>query len=312
MTDARDAPLHGRRALARVREWPAASSAGVVLVERAAASPATSARATVHVADSEGDIHAVRPWASVTKLLVAMAVLVAVEEQTLGLDEPAGPPGSTVRHLLAHASGLAPDRRVALTAPGRRRIYSNAGYEVLADTLSAAAGMPLTDYLTAGVVHPLQMTGTDLPSAASPASGARGPLVDLLRLGGELLAPTLVAPATMAEAAGVAFAGLAGVLPGFGGFDPCDWGLGFEIKGTKSPHWTGKRNAPSTFGHFGASGSFLWVDPVARVGCAALSERAFGPWAAKAWPELSDAVVEEWGTAVPSPGVNHGGEDAVT
>ena len=45
------------------------------------------------------------PWASVTKLLTGLAVLVALEEGTVDLDEPAGPPGSTLRHLLAHASG---------------------------------------------------------------------------------------------------------------------------------------------------------------------------------------------------------------
>src|SRR5262250_434788 len=44
--------------------------------------------------------------ASVTKLLAALAVLVAVEEGAVELDEPAGPPRSTLRHLLSHASGL--------------------------------------------------------------------------------------------------------------------------------------------------------------------------------------------------------------
>ncbi len=263
----------------------------------------------VSTVDVEGDVDAPRPWASVTKLLVAMAVLVAVEEGTLGLDDPAGPPGSTVRHLLAHASGLAPDERVALTAPGRRRIYSNAGYEVLADTLAGASCMPVTDYLTTGVVHPLHMTGTALDPGASPAWGARGPLTDLLRLGGELLAPTLVAPRTLARATTVAFGGLAGVLPGFGRFDPCDWGLGFELKDGKSPHWTGAKNGASTFGHFGQSGSFVWVDPMAQVACASLADDDFGPWAVRAWPVLADAVVDEWGvhaqTAGESPGDAH-------
>ena len=61
-----------------------------------------------------------------TKLLTGLATLVAVEEGTVDLDEPAGPPGSTLRHLLAHASGLPPDDGPPLMAPGRRRIYSNA------------------------------------------------------------------------------------------------------------------------------------------------------------------------------------------
>src|SRR5262245_43470950 len=45
-------------------------------------------------------------WASVTKPASALATLVAAEEGVVDLDEPAGPPGATVRHLLAHASGL--------------------------------------------------------------------------------------------------------------------------------------------------------------------------------------------------------------
>jgi CubicO group peptidase (beta-lactamase class C family) len=229
----------------------------------------------------------------VTKLLVAMAVLVAVEEGTMSLDEPAGPPGSTVRHLLAHASGLGPDSRVPVAPPARTRIYSNTGYEVLAETLAQHARMPFTDYLTDGVVTPLAMTGTSLPPDSSPASGALGPLRDLLSLATELLAPRLIAPGTLAAATTVVFPGLAGVLPGWGRFDACDWGLGFEVKGAKAPHWTGSRTSAATFGHFGRAGGFLWVDPVAEVACGALSNRDFGPWATTAWPTLADAVIDE-------------------
>jgi len=90
----------------------------------------------------------------------------------------------------------------------------------------------------------------------------------------------------------VAFPGLRGVLPGVGRMDPCDWGLGFEIRGRKSPHWTGSRNSPATFGHFGRSGTFLWVDPEAGLALVGLTDREFGPWALDAWPALSDAVLE--------------------
>ncbi|MEX1172477.1 MAG: serine hydrolase, partial [Chloroflexota bacterium] len=48
-------------------------------------------------------------WASITKLVTGLAVLTAVDDGTITLDEaapPPGPPGATVRHLLAHASGL--------------------------------------------------------------------------------------------------------------------------------------------------------------------------------------------------------------
>ncbi|HTT85834.1 MAG TPA: serine hydrolase domain-containing protein, partial [Acidimicrobiales bacterium] len=273
-----------------VDSWPVGAAAAAVL-------GADTGGRTV-LLDRVGDEERVFDWASLTKLLVALAVLVAVEEETLALDAPAGPPGSTVRHLLAHASGLGPDGPTPLSAPGRRRIYSSVGYEILADTLAQAAGLPFAGYLSGGVLTPLSMSGTELPPGASPASGARGTLADLLALAVEALVPRLVSRPTQDLATRVAFPGLAGVLPGYGHFDPCDWGLGFEVKGAKAPHWTGTRTAPATFGHFGRAGGFLWVDPTRRLACAALGDRDFGPWAVDAWTRLADAVVEEWAPTV--------------
>ncbi|MGH8997387.1 MAG: serine hydrolase, partial [Acidimicrobiales bacterium] len=172
-------------------------------------------------------------------------------------------------------------------------IYSNAGFEVLAELVAARSGMAFPTYLAEGVLGPLGMAGTVLPEGASPATGLHGPLGDLLKLAGELLAPTLISGPTHRAATTVAFPGLAGVLPGFGRFDPCDWGLGVEVRGTKHPHWTGDHNSPATYGHFGQAGSFVWVDPEAGVACAGLADRPFGPWAAEAWPPLADAVLAD-------------------
>jgi CubicO group peptidase (beta-lactamase class C family) len=229
-------------------------------------------------------------WASVTKPVVALAALVAAEEGAIDLDEPAGPPGSTVRHLLAHASGLPPEDGPPIAAPGRRRIYSNAGFEALAAHVQERAEMPFGVYLAAAVLEPLGLRAQLL---GSPASGLHGSLSDLLRVGRELLEPSLVAPETLDEATTVAFPGLDGVLPGYGRQEPNDWGLGFELKDAKSPHWTGTRNSPRTFGHFGRAGTFLWVDPAAGLACACLTDHEFGDWAVEAWPRLSDAVIAE-------------------
>jgi CubicO group peptidase (beta-lactamase class C family) len=81
------------------------------------------------------------------------------------------------------------------------------------------------------------------------------------------------------------------VLPGFGRQNPNDWGLGCEIRDHKRPHWTAAGNSPRTFGHFGQSGSFLWVDPDAGIGCASLADRPFGEWASGLWPRLSERVL---------------------
>jgi CubicO group peptidase (beta-lactamase class C family) len=51
--------------------------------------------------------------------------------------------------------------------------------------------------------------------------------------------------------------------------------------------------SPRTFGHWGGSGTFVWVDPDARLALALLTDLEFGDWAKEAWPAFSDAVVRE-------------------
>lgn len=85
-----------------------------------------------------GDLDAVFPMASVTKAVAALSALIAVERRLISLEDPAGPPGSTVRHLLAHASGLPFEGGAAISPPGRRRVYSNLGFEVLGERVEAA------------------------------------------------------------------------------------------------------------------------------------------------------------------------------
>ncbi len=237
-----------------------------------------------------GDSARLFRFASVTKPVTALAALVAVEEGVVDLEEPAGPPGSTVRHLLAHASGLPLNAGAPIGPPGRRRIYSNAGFEAIARLVAERAEMPFAEYLGAAVLEPLSLRAE---LVGSPAWGLRGTLEDLLAVARELLVPTLLAPETLAEATSVAYPGLSGVLPGYGRTERNDWGLGFEVRDGKSPHWTGSRNSPRTFGHFGASGTFVWVDPEAGLACACLTNREFDGWAKEAWPRLSDAVLAE-------------------
>jgi CubicO group peptidase (beta-lactamase class C family) len=227
------------------------------------------------------------PWASVTKLATAVAMLVAAVEGIVDLDEPAGPPGSTFRHLLAHASGLPFDRGAPIARPGARRVYSNYGFEVAAAFVEERAGMAFPAYFA----HVWGDTTAVLSGSAG--SGVEGTLDDLLVVARELRVPTRVAPETLDEARTVQFPGLVGVLPGFGRQEPNDWGLGLELRDGKSPHWTGARNSPRTFGHFGRAGTFLWVDPDADLALACLTDLPFGDWAAEAWPRLADSVLQE-------------------
>jgi len=211
-----------------VASWP---------VERAALGVAN----TSGVIGLAGDPNWVTRIASVGKLLVGYTALVAIEEGTIMLDEAVGPPGSTVRHLLAHASGQ-----------------------------------------------------TDL--RGTPAAMIHSSLGDLMRFGSELLSPTLIASQTLSAATTAHFPYLSGVVPGLGRFDPSLWGLTFEIKGAKTPHWTGTNNSPATFGHFGGSGTFLWLDPAAGLLAVGLTNRDYGDWAIEAWPPTSDAVLARFGS----------------
>ena len=252
--------------------------------------PAVAVVGRTGVLGAAGPVGAPRRWASVTKILAALAVLDVVAEGLLDLDEPAGPPGSTVRHLLAHASGFAFDEPRVLAAPGARRIYSNVGIDVA--TAFACARTPSEDVgalLRDRVLGPLQLTGTTMQGP--PSHGAVGPVQDLARLAGELLAPRLLRPGVVEHAVTPAFPELAGVLPGFGRQSPNDWGLGVEVRGHKSPHWTPDTLSPNAFGHFGQAGAFLWVDPTRSLGLVAATDTSFGPWAVQAWPRTSDRVL---------------------
>lgn len=229
-------------------------------------------------------------WASVTKLATALAILSAVDDGLVDLDEPAGPPGSTVRHLLAHASGLPFEGGSILARPGTRRIYSNTAFDLLGALLAERSGRPFPVALGDRVLTPLGMAGTEM--VGRPSEGLQGPLVDVIALAGQLLRLTIVQPATAAAARTVQFPGLKGLLPGVGSFDPLDWGLGPELRDSKVPHWTGATNSLETFGHFGGAGTFIWIDPAIDRALVCLTDREFGPWALEAWPRLSDAVID--------------------
>ena len=241
--------------------------------------------------------------ASVTKLMTSLAVLAAVSSGRIDLDAPvpeaANPAGPvTLRHLLAHAGGYPFEPPGRPRPPEQRRIYSNVGFRILAEAVADAVGTSFPGWLSASVLDPLGMSATRLERYRGvdddPAAGAISSLDDLARLARCLLArgAPVVGPELFAEAAAVQFPGLAGLVPGVGRFDPCDWGLGFELHDGKRPHWMGDRRSASAYGHFGASGCFLWVDPDAGLAAAAVTDRAFddGKWGMATWPAWSDRL----------------------
>ena len=269
-------------ALDAIADWPVSAAAAAVIGPSG-------------VLAEHGDTGHRFGLASVTKPLVARALQIAIEEGVVELDTPAGPPDSTVRHLLAHTSGYSMHNDQVMSAPGKRRIYSNYGFGVAAETVAKEAGIEFGRYLAEAVFEPLGMNASELDGGAPAAGyGVTSTVADLAVFAAELLRPALVSAEMHAEATSVQFPGLNGVLPGFGVQRPNDWGLGFEIRDAKSPHWTGSANSDRTYGHFGQSGTFIWVDPDRDLALVALSDREFGDWAYECWPALSDAVIAEF------------------
>jgi CubicO group peptidase (beta-lactamase class C family) len=271
------------RALDLTTQWPVPTVAAAVVRDG-------------DVADRIGPTTHAFSLASIGKPLVAWTCLVAVEEGTIDLDDNLGPHDGhqrTVRHLLSHAGGYGFNTDDRIIEPEKRRIYGNAGIDVVADHLSRSAGMPFDEYLRLGVLEPLGMGATEVRGL--PSHQMWSTVDDLARFLLEVIEPTLVSDATAAEAIRPHYPTLGGIVPGVGRFETCPWGLGFEVRGDKTPHWTGSRNSSATFGHFGGAGTMMWVDPGhGDLGVVALADRAFDQWALDMWPELSDSVIEEF------------------
>ena len=328
-------------ALETVDTW--GESAGVPAVAAAVVGP-EGVRETRTAGAARAD--SLFALASLTKPLVALATLVAIEEGALELDEPAGrhltayaagPRAEvTTRHLLSHASGLpetgprgVPPLEVELVhPPGTRRVYSNEGYAVLGELLTTATGIPHAAYVHQAVFAPLGMDaflglpedqegrtltvlepgmwrpglqlfnskewrvrGTAAGGAFATAEAYARAIQVLLSDG----AP-LIAPETSAEMARPQFPGIPGGIESFQIWEHCDWGLGCDIRDAKEPHWLPSACSPATLSHFGAAGTLMWADPVARVGLVCLANRGtYSGWMMQpgGWIDLSRAVVEE-------------------
>ena len=165
-------------------------------------------------------------WFSMTKIVTATAIVRLAEGGKLDLDAPADeyfhgfkvvsqPTPVTVRHLLNHSSGLANplpirwvrpaddadfDRsafverllyrnRKLKSVPGERASYSNLGYLVLGEMVSAITGASYEEHVRAEILSPLGMdhTGFSYPQQSTRGDVATGyqplwrPLTPLLR-----------------------------------------------------------------------------------------------------------------------------------
>ncbi len=114
------------------------------------------------------------PIGSVSKLFTAIGIMQLNEEGMLTPDDRIskhlpdllGGDQITIRHLLTHTSGMSNEladlkRILPLRfAPGTDTLYSNAGYQLLAEVIEAASGMRFEDYMRSHVFDPASMKRT--------------------------------------------------------------------------------------------------------------------------------------------------------
>ncbi len=250
------------------------------------------------------------PFASVTKLAAALAAMVAIEEGSLALDSGVGNFRLCIANLLSHSSGLetgnSSDPRLAkagevepVFAPGTRRVYSNFGFELVAQAIEESSGIDFSTYLAEAVLEPAGARSATIDSHALGSPGTRGAafgllgtLADMVALVRALWAPGVVSQESLEMIRRPFLPDLPGVLPGYGRMEHNTWGLGAEVKGSKAPHWTAPSSSPATFGHFGQSGTFIWLDPELHRFAAYIGASAFGAWSRDRWPNINEEVIQ--------------------
>ena len=231
-----------------------------------------------------GDLDDVRSWASVSKLAVALAVGVEFDWELHTPDEIVGPQEATLAHLLSHSSGLGLEEGDPVVPIATKRVYSNYGIDLAVGAI-VGDDMPAT-WLANRIFRPFGMTRTALMDR--PASGVYGSTNDLATMAAAWLRPDGIAHETRDTLVTPYLGDLAGIVPGFGRFTPCPWGLGVEVRGAKD-HWMGDW-PPSSFGHFGQSGALCLVNVDEGIAAVATSTVDFGPWAAALWPAWTSAA----------------------
>lgn len=250
------------------------------------------------IVEQWGDAKQIFPWMSVSKLATARTVLGAVEHEVVGLEEILAEEvrlkdgtsfdflgrGISLRHLLSHSSGLKFSQAEQASPPQERRIYSNLGYELAAALIEKRSGVAFSGWLKAMLWEPL---GIEPELRNSPAYGIWSNIFELARFAVEFGQGSLISPVFQEAIFTPIFPHLDGVLPGYGMQKPNPWGLGPEIRQNKAPHWTSVDCPEKVAGHFGQSGSFLWVDRHRCRGAVFLGAENFGAEHKELWPHLN-------------------------
>ena len=120
---------------------------------------------------------------------------------------------------------------------------------------------------------------------------AYGKLLSCLLAGGAASGGALLAQETVDEMLAPQFGPLPGGVNGVGEWPDLCWGLGFDVRGEREPHWAGAALSPRAASHFGASGTLAWLDPERGLGLVALANRgSYSGWWREPWAALGAAV----------------------
>jgi CubicO group peptidase (beta-lactamase class C family) len=192
--------------------------------------------------------------------------------------------------------------------PGSRFSYSDYGIALAARVASTVAGVEFPELVRALVLEPGDLRLTFLPpppeeydrvarivgalasgtqsaqynsayarALGHPAFGAVASVTDLLRLGllfapggdRRILSEATIRAMTTDQTGGAVIGSLIGLSPDA----PRPWGLGFGVRGNTVTFGFGDITSPQSFGHPGATGCTVLVDPVANVSLAFVSNR---------------------------------------
>jgi CubicO group peptidase (beta-lactamase class C family) len=239
---------------------------------------------TVERVAEHGDLDEVRDWASISKLVVSMAFGVEMDWDLHSYTEMVGPQGANYANLLSHSSGLGLEEGDPVIPIATKRVYSNYGIELAVSKLVGENSA--AQWLDDRVFSPLGLSSSSL--VGRPAAGVSGSTNDLATFALAWMRSDLLSPATRDRIIRPYLPDLNGIVPGFGRFEPCPWGMGPEIRGNKD-HWMGDW-PPRSFGHFGKSGSLLLVNADEAIAVVATSTEAFGAWAVDLWPRWTSAA----------------------
>jgi uncharacterized protein YbbC (DUF1343 family)/CubicO group peptidase (beta-lactamase class C family) len=277
--------------------------------------------------------------ASLTKVVATTpAVMLLVEEGRIRLTDPVarfipefgkyGKSRVTIRDLLTHMSGLRPDvdladawvgaaeairlatEEVLTDPPGRRFVYSDINYFLLADIVSRVSGRPFPEFVRERIFEPLHMRETMFvpPAALTPRIAPTEPCTpygwpcdgpDRRMLRGIVHDPTARRMGGVAGHAGLFSTAadltrFAQMLLGGGAIgstrvlspltvarmtspatpagEPNVRGFGWDIDSSFSSN-RGELLPLGSFGHTGFTGTSIWIDPATQVFVIFLSSR---------------------------------------